>query len=454
MQARAHRVGTSTPAAHRLRHGAGSHILRAERRLRPVSGRGNGAPPPATKGKQAMDASSLLRLEGQKTMWMVGFGHGTTHWIMATFFIVLPFVAQDLGLSYTQAGILVSTFYVSSFLANFVSGAIVDLTGRRILFQVISLLAGALAIIGFALSSEFLFLCVMIAVVGASNNLWHPPAISFLSQEFPNRRGYALSIHALFASMADAVAPLMAGIFIAMVAWQGTSALSAVPSLVAAAMLLTLISRDGDPNGGAKAGMDLSVYREGLFQLLRDSAAVGLALTAGFRSMAQAGLLMFLPLYLANELQVSPVVLGAALMAMQLGGMIAGPIAGIVSDRIGRRPVVMAGLTVTTLVIVAITFIGDTLLFVAGISVLGFALFAVRPVIHSWMMDLVPPPIAASGTSLLFGAQSVLSTLTPLVGGFIADAYGLINVFYFLAATMLVANVAVVFLPKAERRAA
>jgi MFS family permease len=64
------------------------------------------------------------------------------------------------------------------------------------------------------------------------------------------------------------------------------------------------------------------------------------------------------------------------------------------------------------------------------------------------MMDLVPPPLAASGTSLLFGAQSVLSTLTPIIGGFIADTYGLLSVFYFLAATMLVANVGVVFLPR------
>jgi MFS family permease len=138
-------------------------------------------------------------------------------------------------------------------------------------------------------------------------------------------------------------------------------------------------------------------------------------------------------------------------MAMQVGGMIAGPIAGIASDRMGRRPVVMAGLTLTTLIIVGITFVGNAAVFVAGISVLGFALFAVRPVIQSWMMDLVPPPLAASGTSLLFGAQSVLSMLTPIVGGFIADAYGLVSVFYFLAATMLVANLAVVFLPKHQR---
>jgi MFS family permease len=401
-----------------------------------------------------MTASSILRTDGQGAMWIVGFGHGTTHWIMATFFVVLPFVAQDLGLSYAQAGLLVSTFYVSSFLANFVSGAVVDLTGRRILFQIVSLLAGAAAIIGFAMSSTFVVLCAMIAIVGASNNLWHPPAISFLSREYPDRRGYALSIHALFASMGDAVAPLIAGVILAVAAWQGASALSAVPSIIGAAMLLVLLSRDGQSAGEARAGMGLKGYRDGLKSLLRDRAALGLALTAGLRSMGQSGLLMFLPLYLANDLQVSPVVLGAALMALQLGGMVAGPIAGIVSDRIGRRPVVMAGLTLTPVIIVAITFVGDPFVFIAGISLLGFALFAVRPVIHSWMMDIVPPRLAASGTSLMFGSQSVLSTITPLAGGILADAYGLTAVFYLLAGILVLANLGVLLLPKQNRAAA
>ncbi len=395
-----------------------------------------------------MFMNQVLRVQGQRSMWLVGFGHGTTHWIMATFLIVLPFVAQDLGLSYTQAGLLVASFYIASFLANFVSGAIVDLTGRRVLFQIVSLLLGSVAIVGFALSSQFIVLCAMIAVVGASNNLWHPPAISFLSNEFPTNRGYALSVHGMFASIADALAPMAAGVLLVVIAWQGTSALSAIPSLIAAALLFTLISHDTPDGSVAGQKMDGKTYREGLVQLLRDRAAVGLALTAGFRSMAQAGLLMFLPLYLAIELQVSPILMGLTLMVMQIGGLIAGPIAGILSDRIGRRPVVMAGLSVTTVIIVAITFIGDTTIFIAGISVLGFALFAVRPVIHSWMMDIVPPRFAASGTSLLFGSQSILAMLSPLIGGFIADAYGLANVFYFLAATMLVANLGVILLPK------
>jgi len=135
---------------------------------------------------------------------------------------------------------------------------------------------------------------------------------------------------------------------------------------------------------------------------------------------------------------------------LQLGGVFAAPVAGTVSDRIGRRPVVLAGLSVTTLIIAVLTLIHNDVLFVAGVSLLGFALFAVRPVVHSWMMDLAPKELAGSATSLMFGTQSLFSVIMPVAGGLIADRYGLAAVFYMLAFTVLVANSIVYLLPKGE----
>ena len=110
---------------------------------------------------------------------------------------------------------------------------------------------------------------------------------------------------------------------------------------------------------------------------------------SAFRSTTQAGLLMFLPLYLANVIAATPLMMGLTLAAMQIGGMIASPVAGL-PDRVGRRPVVLDGLTVSTVTVVALTLIGSDLIFIAGVAVLGFALYAVRPVVHSWMMDPTP----------------------------------------------------------------
>ena len=160
---------------------------------------------------------------------------------------------------------------------------------------------------------------------------------------------------------------------------------------------------------------------------------------------------MFIPLYIANTLGVGPFILGVGLMIMQLAGLIAGPIAGIFSDNKGRRTIVFVGLLITTIITIFIGMIVNVTLYLVLIGILGFALFAVRPVIHSWLMDLTPKNLGGSATSLLFATQSALSAAVPLGGGLIADAYGLNIVFYLLAVFIFLATILVLFIPDSKK---
>lgn len=386
---------------------------------------------------------------------LVGLGHGATHWIAATFYLLLPALSTTLGLDYAATGLLVSVLHVSAFVANFGSGPVTDVTGRRVLLQVIALLIGAAALATLGASDGLVVLAGLVVLIGVSNNLWHPPAISYLSARFPGQRGWALSVHALGASVGDAIAPLAAGVMLVTLTWQQTAAVSALPVVLVAAILMLGLGRAPASSHGAGAGgVDLGAYFSGLLAVVRNRDVLGLCLMSAFRAMAQNGLLVFLPLYLANEMKVSPLTMGMALAALQVGGLVATPIAGRLSDRIGRRAVVLAGLGVSTLAIAVLTLLGSEVAFIAGVSILGFALFAVRPVVHSWMMDLTPPSLGGSATSLMFGAQTGLSILAPALGGLIADAYGLVVTFYVLAGTMLVTNLLAWRLPNTRPGAA
>ena len=399
------------------------------------------------------DTTSIFQLKNQAPIYLMGLGHGATHWIAATFTILLPLMTEDLGLSYTEAGLLYSIFYVSSFAANFGSGVVVDVTGRKVIFQILSLVVGAGALAVFGITGLYLVLAAMVALIGATNNLWHPPAIAFISERYPDHRGYALSIHATGASVGDMIAPSLVGLLLISFSWQGAAAVSTLPVLlVVLIFLFYLMPMDRPAPGVARKTMGVREYFGGLGGLVRSRAVLGLCLMASFRSTAQVGLVMFLPLYLYDVLKVSPWLMGLAITGMHLGGVIVSPIAGTISDRIGRRPVVMSGLTATTIIILLLPFIPDATVFITAVAVLGFVLYAVRPVIHSWMMDLAPPEVAASATSLLFGTQAALSVLMPLIGGAVADAYGLKEVFYVIAGIMLVANLTVILLPRPEAK--
>jgi MFS transporter, FSR family, fosmidomycin resistance protein len=184
-----------------------------------------------------------------------------------------------------------------------------------------------------------------------------------------------------------------------------------------------------------------------LASLLRNRAMVTLSIGAMFRSMTQGALLTFLPLYLAGEMGYSPVWTGACMFALQAAGFTAAPIAGHLSDRVGRRQIIISSMSMTAVVILCMAFAGGTAWFVALVAVLGFFLFAVRAVLQAWLLDATPPGMGGSAIGLLFGTQALGQALGPVSAGIVADHFGIMAAFYFLAGTIVIANFMVFVTP-------
>ena len=144
---------------------------------------------------------------------------------------------------------------------------------------------------------------------------------------------------------------------------------------------------------------------------------------------------------------------GLYLSITQTAGMIGTPIAGSISDRSGRKRVLTAGLFSTSIVLFVLAYFQMTWLFITGLAVLGFFLYAVRPVIWAWVLDLSPKELGGSMVSFFSGSQSLLSSLSPLLCGFIADRWGILTAFYFLAGTVLLANLVVLAIREPQRQA-
>jgi FSR family fosmidomycin resistance protein-like MFS transporter len=374
-----------------------------------------------------------------RELWLITIGHGLTHWYPATFYLLLPLIGTELGLSYSQIGLIMTCQYIASAVANVPGGVLVDTVGRKGLLMAVSLfwIGFPYLLIGFTHSYLMLLACV--SLVGFGNSLWHPTAIPTLARRYPERKGLVLSIHGMGGNVGDAVAPVIIGSALAWFTWREVVVLNVMPGLVVAALLFALL---GTLRLAARKQETQSVgeYFAGLRQLFRRRALVLLSTGSAFRTMTQSALLTFLPVYLANDMGYSPFWVGACLFALQAAGFAASPIAGHLSDRLGRKQILVGSMAATALVLVAMGFAGGSPLFVALVAVLGFFLYATRPVIQAWMLEATPKNMAGSSIGLLFGAQAIGAALGPLAGGMVADRYGLLAAFYFLAATIVVAN--------------
>jgi len=405
----------------------------------------------------AADSSGeLTPRRSYRDVWLITLGHGLTHWYPATFYLLLPIIGRELGLSFSQIGLVMTCQYIAGAVSNVPGGMLVDTVGRKGLLMGVSLfwIGVPYLLMGFVHSYWLLLACV--ALVGIGNNLWHPTAIPTLANRFPERKGFVLSLHGMGGNVGDAFAPIVVGALLTFFSWRTIVVANVVPGVVIAclilAMLGTLTLGRRKPPAEAHDGQSLGEYLAGARALFRNRNLVLLSTSSAFRSMTQNALLTFLPVYLAYEMGYSPFAVGAGMFALQAAGFAASPIAGHLSDRMGRRSVMMTTMGMTAVVLLAMAFAGRSFGFVVLIAVLGFFLYAIRPVLQAWLLDVTPKKMGGTSIGVLFATQAMGSAVGPLIGGMLADRYGLASTFYFLAATIVVANLFIFLMPATAPR--
>ena len=390
---------------------------------------------------------------------MISIGHALTHWYPATFYLLLPLIGKELGLSYGEIGSILTCQYAAGAIANMPGGIFVDTVGRKGLLMAVSLCWIGFPYLVMGFSHTYWMILVCATLVGIGNNLWHPTAIPWLADRFPDRKGLVMSFHSMGGNVGDAVAPLVMGALLQFFTWRNVVMMNVVPGIVVAGIILIYVGRlqtgryPRRPCQAEAGGVERRGTLALLFGLLKNRALVTLAIGSGFRSMTQGALLAFLPLYLAREMGYPSLWIGGACSRCRRRAL--SPRRSPATFRTGRAP---ADHHVEH---------GDDRRrdhrhglrrrhpwFVLLVAVLGFFLFAVRAVLQAWLLDATPPGMGGSAIGVLFGVQALGQALGPISAGIVADHYGLMAAFYFLAGTIVVANLMVFVTPAGLRRTA
>jgi len=380
-------------------------------------------------------------------MWAIGLGHALTHAYTAALYLLLPFIARDLGLSYSQIGFALSVRQFMSTVVNLPAGIIVDTVGRRNIFLALALLGTALPYVVISATSTYWVLVVCMGLMGVASFLWHPAAITSISEMYPSKRGYGLAMHELGANLGDTLMPLLTGALLGYLTWRQVISVTVACGILAGLLVLRTVAHvrrqiDAVPRPATSGG-----YLAGLRILARNTNLMILALVSGIRSFTQHGLQSFLPLFLVNDMEVPAVLVGFYLAVVQVSGMVATPISGTLSDRIGPKRVATAGMFTTTIALIAFAALDLGSAFVGALALIGFFTYSMRPAIFRWAIGVVPREYEGTTVGTLFTVQAMFSTLMPLIGGIIADRVGLIAVFYMMGFALVVANLTMLTVP-------
>jgi MFS family permease len=84
-------------------------------------------------------ASQAVATRSFADVWLISLGHMLTHWYPATFYLLLPLIGNELGLSYGQIGSILTCQFVCGSLSNIPGGMIADAVSRKGMLMALAL---------------------------------------------------------------------------------------------------------------------------------------------------------------------------------------------------------------------------------------------------------------------------------------------------------------------------
>ncbi len=248
---------------------------------------------------------------------------------------VMALIKDELSLSYTMSGALMSAYFVGYTLGQIPWGLLADRHGSRAVMA-LSILGIASSTVIFGAAGEFWQVLVARFLGGLLGAGVFVPGVRLVSGWFsPGARGTALGVLSVGGSVGLISSSFLVPLAAVRLGWRGTMVAAGLLGITST-LLIWLAVRDQASKSGPMGGLS------GLVGAVRSKGFWILAALQFVRLGANYSLIAWLPLLLRDEYGLGLVAAGAAFSLFNAAGMVSNPVGGIVSDRIGELGVLVA----------------------------------------------------------------------------------------------------------------
>ena len=400
----------------------------------------------------ATERTKDLRLTARVMVTALAVGHVAFHWILQSFVVLVPEIQQTFGLNGVGVGGIQAVKELTSGLITLPGGVLVGMV-RRWWGWLLAVCVGAsgLGSLLMGISPAYPLLLVGVAVVSVSHSLWHLPAAASLSHHFASRRGVMLSFHGVGGSVGDVAGPLITGVLLLVMGWRGILSLYAVAPVFMAFMAVWVFKGIGDVKEDEAKTAGLAERLATTKTLFKSPLLRGLTLVRGLRSMALGAIVTLLALYLGNDLDLGVLNRGFHISLLIAVGLLAKPLAGMLSDRFGRKQVLVPGLVWSCVIALLMVAFDDGISLTITIVLLGMFLYPDQPILTAALFDVLERDEATIGLGVVSFVSFLMAATSPLIAGAIYEIFSFQAGLYYVAGLFAVAAVAFAMLPLSKR---
>ena len=358
---------------------------------------------------------------------------------------LLPLYARDLGASPAMVGVVMGASTVTGIFLKLPAGAWSDVLGRRPM-----LIGGALVFAAMPFAylgvASLVALVAVRAVHGSATAIFGPVASASLSDIAPpGRRATWLSTYATVQGVGQALGPVVAGYLIAASRYD----LAFIVAGTLGALTPWLAARWPAAAVPAVAGRRGRHMWQAIAEVGRGPLILLTSLTQAAQFLLHGALSAFVPLFAHETLGLSPAQLGWIFSVQMITTLGMRPLIGAVSDRIGRRSLIVTGLTLCSGAVLALSFAGSAAALTAALVSYAAGVAVTSAATAAYITDLSQRTRYGTAHGVFGSIYDVGDAMGPLLGGLLVAAVGYAWMFRTIAVVGLV--MAVVFLAGSPR---
>ncbi len=352
---------------------------------------------------------------------------------------LLPLFARDLGAGPSMIGIVMGASTLTGVLLKLPAGAWSDVLGRRPLLLLGGLVFATLPFT-YLWVSTLAALVVLRFVHGSATAIFGPVASASLADVAPpSKRGTWLSTYSTAQGAGQALGPVLAGYLIAAGRFDlafmaaGLVGLSA-PFIVAG----WRGGREASPNGARWQQLTTGIVEVARHRLVLVTSAAQAA-----QFVMNGALNAFLPLYGQDVLELTTPQLGWLFGIQAVTTLVARPLIGSLSDRVGRRWVIVGGLTLCSAAVLSMSRAVDAPALAAAVVAYGAGVATTTAATSAFITDVTPRARYGAAHGVFGTIYDIGDVLGPIAAGLLVAAVGYARMFQVIALVGL--TMAVIF---------